>query len=311
MKKTVRNAEVNKGMTIKEQILNHEGDLIIENNSLLNFIIEKQTIEKVCLDNCEMKINHIVSSELKEFFWNKGCVLETVFEKVNLQNCYMKDTLFCGVQFENCDFKQEEFDFSAEFSKTIFKDVQMENQGIRYSKFLSCKFNDYISIRGIFEECEFLDCEMDNVTFKETAMWGKKIDSCTIRNSKLMMASFKGVEIGNCDFRNCIMDKFDFRKCKFENVIWCGNKHCNLIFENVKLKNIDMTGSEYQNVIFRNCEIDSIIVEDGSFRKVKFQNCKMEYIDFTTSNISDVTLEDCDMMDVYFSDEQCDCYNLL
>jgi len=132
--------------------------------------------------------------------------------------------------------------------------------------------------RGIYESCQFTNCNMAHAAFAEIR-W---ID-CTFTNCDLSMVKLNKVTLNNAVFKGCKLLGVRFDQChpfglsfRFEDCIldlssFYGRKIRETKFINCKMKETDFTDCDLSYVVFDNCDLelaifDNTIADHADFR---------------------------------------------
>ena len=152
------------------------------------------------------------------------------------------------------------------------------NEVIENKIFENIAFGEENPIDGVYEECRFLHCNLNNADLSVVTFRNCIFDSCDLSLAKLRETSFQEVRFENskllglqfCDCRELLLE-FEFEQCmlKLSNFQRLNLK--NTKFTDCNLQEADFTGTDLTGATFDNCDLmratfDHTILEQADFR---------------------------------------------
>lgn len=140
------------------------------------------------------------------------------------------------------DETQDLFQAGQHFEECQFINADLKNVTLSRVKFSDCRFEDCN-----LERCFLVDTFFQDVQFKNCRLLGLDFDPCSrmllkmhFEESKLSVCSFKGLDLRECSFSKTELQEVDFGSCNCQGVTF---NECDLsrsLFERTDLRKADL-----------------------------------------------------------------------
>lgn len=156
-------------------------------------------------------------------------------------------------------------------NKEKLEEYSIDNESIKLDKNVEvkvCKFNgvvfDEVSIKfGNFEDVEFINCDLSNVSFMDSSFFRVKFENCKLFGTNFVDSDFDNVIIKDC--------------------------MCNLInIAGLKIQNTKIINSNFRESRIMSCTLKNMIIEDVNFNYSEIINSMLKDIDLSSSNIDGI-----------------------
>ena len=129
-------------------------------------------------------------------------------------------------------------------------------------RFEKIDFRENELLVGSYEECQFLNCNFNNVDLSGLTFVSCTFDGCDASLVKLKNTSLQEVKFVNCkllgvQFSECrkfLLD-LDFENCMIKLSNFCGMKLKNRHFKNCNMQEADFSEADLTSVFFENCDL--------------------------------------------------------
>jgi len=129
-------------------------------------------------------------------------------------------------------------------------------------KFEKIDFRETELPAGSYEECQFLNCNLNNVDLSGMIFVSCTFDGCDASLVKLKNTSLQEVKFVNCkllgvQFSDCrkFLLELDFENCMIKLSLFSGMKLKNRHFKNCNLQEADFSEADLSGTFFENCDL--------------------------------------------------------
>ena len=138
-------------------------------------------------------MKHIENSRLKELIEEYRIFLSGLSNKKTFETGFLDGTSIKAFEFQSSDLN-----------------TLIANN----AEFIECKFVSTCLDYMYLYTSHFVDCIVENSTFRNAEMIGSKFSNVTFKNCSFIKASMGDVRMENCNFTSC-----DFRGAKFYPIL--------------------------------------------------------------------------------------------
>ena len=230
---------------------------------------EHEYIEKIISDIKEGKpIVKPSDHNLDNLDLSGGVFLSSIVESLHasITNCDLKniivETLSGAVS--NCNLSESWIKKSIEglFETCDFSNCQSSSVKVNLSDFFGCKF-DGTNFKGSILDARFENCKFEAVDFTNSKFADAIIESC----------HFSDTSFSNCNFIDGVIEKCSFNNCDF-----IGSK----------ISADDINSTKFTNVNFTSCDFSK-----RTFNDTQFIDCSFEMANLLNCNIFNCSFDGC------------------
>lgn len=144
-------------------------------------------------------------------------------------------------------------------------DNNFKDSALNRSRFYNCSFNKISFYRAavtgsVFENCKFIDCNLDFADF----------EFCDFSDCKIEIRQVQDCSFNNSNFTKCSIQNSKFGKCTFTNCF----------FDEVTLDKVDINFSTLESACFSKC----------TFENIDWRNLNLEFVEFINPHMTNVVL---------------------
>ncbi|NTV05676.1 MAG: pentapeptide repeat-containing protein [Chlorobiaceae bacterium] len=158
--------------------------------------------------------------------------------------------------------------------------------------FEKISFRENPLIKGVYEECRFMHCDLNNadlsgITFRNCSFDGCDLSMANVQNSVLQDLKFANCKLLGLQFSQCrsFLLQLDFENCMLKLTLFYKLKLKNTRFKNCNMQEADFTEADLSGAKFEQCDLLQAMFIHTNLEKADFRSAFNYSIDPETNRI--------------------------
>ncbi|EAT13259.1 DUF2169 domain-containing protein [Bermanella marisrubri] len=237
---------------------------------------------------CELRTNHSKEIEIAKSdfsnsvlgpidFSNITNLLETRFEKCQLNSVNFSDATFLESSFAHSEFK------SCQLSSATFQECNLQSISVFDSD---------------FSGANFIECIISSSDWRKSDLTNTRIlSNSTLSNSLfydciLADATLRKIDLNHTRYNNCTMNRCDMSESNFQYGELCGSTVKDALFMNTDCNGANLSNTNLMASNFMQADLSNANLSRSNFYGCEFLSARVHHTDFSRSILDSTKLED-------------------